>query len=77
MLRFIRKYKGVLSLGAAALVIGGVYLAAWLPVFGEGFQISVEKEWGRPSALGEFALTGSVTDGRSETVFTLDQTGLS
>ena len=28
MLRFIRKYKGVLSLGAAALVIGGVYLVA-------------------------------------------------
>lgn len=77
MLRFIRKYKGTLSVCAAALVVAGAYLAAWLPVFGEGFQISVEKEWGRPSALGEFALTGSVTDGRSETVFTLDQTGLS
>ena len=77
MLRFLRKYKGILSISLAALVIGGVYLAAWLPVFGEGFQISIEKEWGRPSALGGFSLTGSVTDGRSETIFTLNQAGLS
>lgn len=77
MLRFIRKYKGTLSVCAAALVVAGAYLAAWLPVFGEGFQIRVEEEQGSRAALGEFALTGSVTDGRSETVFTLDQTGLS
>ena len=38
MLRFLRKYKGILSISLAALVIGGFYLAAWLPVSGKGFK---------------------------------------
>lgn len=77
MLNFLRKYRGVFSLILAAIILAAAYFLAWMPVWGEDFQIRVEKSWGDPAAMENFVLIGTLTDSWEKTDFSLDKSGLS
>lgn len=77
MWNILRKYRGIFSLSLAVIVVGAAYLLAWMPVLGKDFQIQLENTVGNPSAMGDFVITGTLTDGQEKTDFSLDSSGLS
>lgn len=67
----MKKYSCIFSILIAILMIAAVYLAAWLPVHGEDYRITLE-QGDHSEALESFVIQGFLGDGSEQTAFTLE-----
>lgn len=70
-----RNIAAFCSIAAALLAAGGIYAAAWSPVLTGALDFALREEGDR-AALAGFTLTGKLTDGAEETLFSVDETGV-